>query len=254
MPAFHIIDIGSNINITIDVIYNSNELDYDHSMTFLLTGDNTHVNVLVTDSGKNERKTNRGFISKIGKDSSLNFSQIQTDGQYVRQRSEFYFTDEGGSLVEIVCLRGHKSQNYDFYSSVNHLTPRCISNTIARGVNDDESTTVFKGKVDIGAKGAKVNTDLSLRGLLLSKKARFHSLPAMEVINNNVIATHGAAVSKIDPEQIFYFETRGIDKEEAEHMIASGYFEPAISKIRSSYLQERARSIISKAVEEQFSN
>ena len=120
--------------------------------------------------------------------------------------------------------------------------------------NDDESSTVFKGKVDIGKNGAKVNTDLSLRGLLLSKKARFHSIPAMEVINNDVIATHGAAVSKIDPEQIFYFQTRGIDKEEAEHMIASGYFEPAKSKMRSKYLQEKARTIISTAVDEQFSN
>jgi len=253
-PGFHIINVGSNVNVTLDLNYLSGKLDFDHSFTLLVTGPNSHVNILVSDHGKLSRKTNRGFISKLGKDSSINFAQIQVDGQYIRQRSEFYFTEEGGDLVEIVCLRGHKSQYYDFFSGVYHSTPKCTSNTIARGVNDDESSTIFKGKVDIGAKGAKVNTNLSLRGLLLSKKARFHSLPAMEVINNNVIATHGAAVSKIDPEQIFYFQTRGIEEEKAEYMIASGYFEPAVSKMRSSYLQDKAKNIISIAVDEQYSN
>lgn len=250
--GIHIIKIGDNVNITLDINYISQELLYDHSVTYLVLGSNSHVNILIKETGHSERKTNRGFISKIGKDSSINFAQIQVDGTYIRQRSEFYFTEVGGDLVEIVCLRGHKNQEYDFYSGIYHATPNCTSNTIARGVNDDESMTIFKGKVEIGKDGAKVNTNLSLRGLLLSKKARFHALPAMEVINNNVVATHGAAVSKIDPEQIFYFQTRGISKEDAEYMIASGYFEPAITKIRSNFLQESAREIINKAVNEQF--
>ena len=217
-----------------------------------MTGTNSHINVLINDAGIKQRKTNRGFITKIGKDSSVNFAQVQVDGSYIRQRAEFYFTDEGGDLVEVACLSAHDKQDYDFYSAVYHLTPRCNSRAYARGVNDNDSRTIFKGKVDIGKNGAKVNTDLSLHGLLLSKKAKFHSFPAMEVVNNDVIATHGASVSQIDPEQVFYFETRGIDRDNAEYMIASGYFEPAISKIRSTTLQDKARTIITKAVDEQF--
>lgn len=98
----------------------------------------------------------------------------------------------------------------------------------------------------------QTKTSLSLGGLLLSLKARFHSIPAMEVSNNNVIATHGAAVSKIDPELIFYLQTRGIDTKEAEHIISGGYFAPAIEKIRSPYLRDRAISKMERAVEEQF--
>jgi Fe-S cluster assembly scaffold protein SufB len=251
--GLHIIQIGDNSNVSIDLTFDSHSNEFDHSLTFIVTGANSHVNILVNDAGILDRKTNRGFMTKIGKDSSVNFAQIQVDGKYIRQRAEFYFSGEGGDLVEVACLRAYQKQDYDFYSAVYHSTPKCTSHTYARGVNDDESKTIFKGKVDIGKNGGKTNTDLSLHGLLLSKKAKFHSFPGMEVINNDVIATHGASVSQIDPEQIFYFLTRGIDKENAEYMIASGYFEPALSKIRSPILQAKTREIIGKAVEEQFS-
>ncbi len=250
--GLHIIDIKDNVNATINLTYDSHNNIFDHSVTYILTSTNSHVNILINELGLAERKTNRGFITKIGKDSSVNFAQVQVDGSYVRQRAEFYFTEEGGDLVEVACLSAHNKQDYDFYSAIYHLTPRCNSRAYARGVNDNDSRTIFKGKVDIGKKGAKVNTDLSLHGLLLSKKAKFHSFPAMEVVNNDVVATHGASVSQIDQEQIFYFQTRGIDRDNAEYMIASGYFEPAISRIRSSNLQDQVRAIISKAVDEQF--
>ena len=250
--GLHIIEIGDGVNANLHLNYDSFQNTFDHSITYLITGTNSHVDILITDSGTDERKSNRGFVTKIGKDSSVNFAQIQVDGSYIRQRAEFFFTETGGDLVEVACLRAHQKQNYDFYSAVYHSTPQCTSRAYARGVNDDESRTIFKGKVDIGKDGAKVNTDLSLHGLLLSKKSKFHSFPAMEVVNNDVIATHGASVSQIDQEQIFYFQSRGIDKENAEYMIASGYFEPAIAKIRSMALQNIARQVISKAVDQQF--
>ena len=250
--GLHIIDIRDNVNVTLNLTYNSYENIFDHSVTYIITGTNSHINLLINEYGIKQRKTNRGFVTKIGKDSSVNFAQAQVDGLYIRQRAEFYFTEQGGDLVEVACLSAHEKQDYDFYSAVYHLTPQCTSRAYARGVNDNDSRTIFKGKVDIGKDGAKVNSDLSLHGLLLSKKSKFHSFPAMEVVNNDVIATHGASVSQIDPEQIFYFQSRGIDKDNAEYMIASGYFEPAISKIRSPDLQQRIRTVISKAVDEQF--
>ena len=250
--GLHIIDIRDAVDATLNITYNSHKNIFDHSITYFIVGTNSHVNILINEEGLKERKTNRGFITKIGKDSSVNFAQIQVDGRYIRQRTEFHFTDEGGDLIEVACLSAHDKQDYDFLSSVFHETPRCTSRAYARGVNDNDSRTIFKGKVEIGKNGAKVNTDLSLHGLLLSKKAKFHSFPAMEVVNNDVIATHGASVSQIDPEQIFYFGSRGIDRDNAEYMIASGYFEPAVARIRSSELQDQVRSVISKAVDEQF--
>ena len=250
--GLHVLEIGDGANATVEITFNSVNNDFDHSVLYIITGINSHVNILINESGKTGRKTNRGFITKINKDSTINFSQVQLDGSYIRQRAQFYFTQEGGDLVEVACLSGHDKQDYDFYSAVYHQTPRCTSKAYARGVNDNDSRTIFKGKVDIGKNGSKVNTDLNLHGLLLSKKAKFHSFPALEVLNNDVMATHGASVSQIDPEHIFYFESRGIDNETAEYMIASGYFEPAISKIRSAELQSRVRSLVSKSVDEQF--
>lgn len=250
--GLHLIHVGDNAELTLDLTYDSGQSEFEFSSTVILVGQNSHVNVLVVDDGTPERRPNRFMFVDFGRDSTVNYTQLQTEGLYVRQRTEFHLRGEGGDLVEVVALQGQDSQTYDFYSAVHHDTPRCTSNTIARGVNDDESLTVFKGVVNIALNAGNINTDMSLSGLLLSRKSRFHTIPAMEVLNNDVIATHGAAVSKVDPDQIFYMQSRGINREDAEHMVASGYFEPAISKIRNPYLQGRARGIITKAVDDHF--
>ncbi|MHA2363452.1 MAG: SufD family Fe-S cluster assembly protein [Candidatus Hodarchaeales archaeon] len=250
--GFHIIDIKDGVELTLELIFESTKLDYDFSNTIIRVGRNCHVNILINENGLNNRKTTRSLITLIGKDASLNFAHVQTDGNYIRHRSEFRFIEEGGNFTGIACMRGYEKQIYDFYSAVLHQVPNATSNTIVRGVMDDEALGLFKGNVDITKKAPQTKTDLNLSGLLLSKKARFHSIPAMEVSNSNVKASHGASVSKIDLDQIFYLQTRGISEDEAEHMISSGYFAPALEMIRNQYLRKQAYTLIEKAIEAQY--
>ncbi len=73
--------------------------------------------------------------------------------------------------------------------------------------------------------------DASLRDdvLLLSKDAHIDSIPALEIAANDVKAFHGATVGSIDEDELFYAQSRGLAREEAERMIALGFFEPAIA-------------------------
>src|SRR3712207_7021484 len=50
---------------------------------------------------------------------------------------------------------------------------------------------------------------LANRNLLLSDKAKADSIPRLEIEANDVRCTHGATVAPVDPEQIFYLQTRG---------------------------------------------
>ena len=69
-------------------------------------------------------------------------------------------------------------------------------------------------------------------------------MPALEIGANDVRAYHGATIGAIDAEQLFYLESRGIERVAAERMIALGFFEPAIERFPSSDLRDELRAAV----------
>ena len=86
--------------------------------------------------------------------------------------------------------------------------------------------------------------------LLLSPRSHIDSVPALEIAANDVKAYHGATVGALDEDQIFYMTSRGIAREEAERMIALGFFEPVIERFATRALREELRSALQAKVSE----
>ena len=94
-------------------------------------------------------------------------------------------------------------------------------------------------------------SDASLRddALLLGRKAHIESIPALEIASNDVKAFHGATVGSIDDDEIFYAQSRGISRAEAERMIALGFFEPALASFPMDELRDHLRREIARKLE-----
>ncbi|MBD3363364.1 hypothetical protein GF362_06630 [Candidatus Dojkabacteria bacterium] len=76
-------------------------------------------------------------------------------------------------------------------------------------------------KVDKGIKNIK--TDLKIEVLLVSKNSSAKVLPSMEIHEDDIKASHSTTIGSVDPEQLFYLESRGFSKKKAEKVIASGF-------------------------------
>ena len=79
--------------------------------------------------------------------------------------------------------------------------------------------------------------------LILSDEARSDTYPYMEIEEERVSIGHEATVSKIGDEQLFYLQSRGINKEEAAAMIVSGFIEPIVKELPMEYAVEMNRLI-----------
>lgn len=92
-----------------------------------------------------------------------------------------------------------------------------------KGVVRGGARVKIKGLVKIaeGAKGS--DSFLSMKLLLLDDKSMATAEPELEIENNEVKASHSASVGRIDEEQLFYLETRGIGKIDAENLIIKGF-------------------------------
>ena len=76
------------------------------------------------------------------------------------------------------------------------------------------------------------------------------SLPALEIDANDVAVSHAATVGSLDEDQLFYVQTRGIARRNAERMIALAFFEPAIARFPTDALRDEVRTSLDLRLEE----
>jgi Fe-S cluster assembly protein SufD len=79
---------------------------------------------------------------------------------------------------------------------------------------------------------------------MLSDEAEANSLPGLEIQANDVRCTHGATTSRIDPEQEFYLQTRGIPKRAADELLTFGFFEEVLNRLSQDDLHAALRALI----------
>ena len=153
--------------------------------------------------------------------------------------------EEPGSDAEIVSLFfPNDAQHVDVVSTVDHRAGDATSETLVKSAGTGRGQARFLGNIRI-AEGAQ-GSDARLRddALLLSATAHVDSVPALEIAANDVKAYHGATVGAIDDDQIFYMESRGIERSAAERMIALGFFEPAIARFPGESTRDAIRQAL----------
>ena len=84
----------------------------------------------------------------------------------------------------------------------------------------------------------------------LSNEAQADSLPGLEILANEVKCSHGATTSKIDEQELFYLQSRGIPKKSAENLIALGFLDEILAMVKDEELNESIRH----KIESRFNN
>jgi Fe-S cluster assembly scaffold protein SufB len=186
--------------------------------------------------------TNRKAV--IGKDANVSWTLTHLGGGYVRGRLDNLMRGSGGSIDDIEVLFGDGSQRFDMTSDINFETPQTTGTVLAKAVLKDSAKSLMKGTIKI-RKGAKNSRGfLSIHAMLLSKQAVAEPIPALEIDTNDVKATHSAAVEQIDPEQVFYLATKGLQEDTARRLIMLAFFEKAVERIPASQLRTKIRTLI----------
>jgi Fe-S cluster assembly protein SufD len=139
-------------------------------------------------------------------------------------------------------------QHVDLDTLTHHIGLSTGGDLLLKGALRDNARAVFQGMIKIDPNGQQTNSYLKNENLLLSDHARADSIPSLEIDANDVRASHGATVSRVDEEYIFYLQSRGIPRSTAVRMIVEGFF----SSIFDRMSQERVRQKLSAAVSEKI--
>lgn len=114
-----------------------------------------------------------------------------------------------------------------------HLAEGTESLIVLRGLVMNAAAVKIHGNVYIkkGAKGTK--TRFEAKALLLSDKAKCEIIPALEIDENEVRASHSTYVGRLDDEELFYLRSRGITEDKARQMLIEAFLWPVTSQMKN---------------------
>ena len=201
----------------------------DYSSIQLLDGQAIHV-------------SNRAI--EIQSDATATVSALSLGAGVVRSRMNFLLNGRGSVAEGFEIFFTDEKQRYDFESNLIHNSPDSTGSTQARGVLKGESQSIFKGMIKIGPTSKNSRAYLAHHAMLLERTAKSDGIPGLEILTNEVKATHSASVAQLDDEQLFYLNARGLSADEAKKMIVLGFFEPVLSRVPVEQTREGARFMI----------
>ncbi|MBP5679692.1 MAG: Fe-S cluster assembly protein SufB [Bacteroidales bacterium] len=139
-------------------------------------------------------------------------------------------------------------QEADTGTKMIHIGKNSRSRIISKGISAGHSHNSYRGLVKVlpGADGVRNYTQCD--SLLLSKTCGAHTFPIMDIQNPTAIVEHEATTSKINEEQLFYCQQRGIKEEDAVGLIVGGYAKEVVSKLPMEFAVE-AQKLLSLSIE-----
>ena len=150
-----------------------------------------------------------------------------------------------GAFSEMLALTvAEAGQEFDQRTLQIHEAPNTKSDLLYKNALRGTAKTIFSGLIVVDPDAQKTDAYQSNRNLMLSDEAEACSLPGLEIQANDVRCTHGATSSRIDPEQEFYLQSRGIAKEQADELLTFGFFEEVLARLIDHDLHEALRLLI----------
>jgi Fe-S cluster assembly protein SufD len=184
-----------------------------------------------------QRESNRAFhitttAAELGRSSRYDTTSINLGARLSRHDISVVMDHEGAETsVDGLYLVG-SDQHTDTHSVIDHKQPHCNSHQLYKGILDGNGRAVFNGKIFVREGAQKTDAMQTNKNLLLSDRARVDTKPQLEIFADDVKCAHGAAVGQIDPEELFYLETRGIAPDLGRNLLTYGFAEEVIAKIK----------------------
>ncbi len=139
-------------------------------------------------------------------------------------------------LNELTMIAGE--QLADTHSAIALTKPYCTTRQLHKCIIDDRAHGVFNGKVFVPKSAQLTDAGQLNRNLLLSPKARVDTKPQLEIVADNVKCTHGATVSQLDTDEVFYLQSRGIDAASAQKLLVYAFAYEILDQIPVDSLKQ----------------
>jgi Fe-S cluster assembly protein SufD len=180
----------------------------------------------------------------VRRDARVKSINLHLGARQARHESLSQLQAPGGFSEMLALTIADTAQEFDQRTLQIHQAPNTKSDLLYKNALRDKSRTIFSGLIVVDPDAQKTDAYQSNRNLMLSDDAEANSLPGLEIQANDVRCTHGATSARIDPEQEFYLQSRGIAKAAADELLTFGFFEEVLARLDHEGVRESLRTLI----------
>lgn len=178
------------------------------------------------------------------RDAHVDWTALGLGASMGKSRMEAHLNGAGSNvkLTGAYFVDGSQQMDYDTYQL--HNAPNATSDLYFKGALAGKSHAIWRGMIAV-ARGAQ-GTDAfqNNRNLILERGAHADSVPGLQIEANDVRCTHASTTSKVDPEQLFYFQARGVSKEAAMRELVRGFYTDVLERIEVEQVREQVQQAL----------
>jgi Fe-S cluster assembly protein SufD len=169
--------------------------------------------------------------AEVERDGSLEWVAMGFGSASGKVRMETKLAGRGASAKVTGAYAGAGRQHLDYDTTQEHAAEDTNSDLSFRGVLGGRSTAVWRGMINVDKGAQRTDAFQDCRNLLLSARAHADAIPGLQIEADDVRCTHAAAVAQIDPEQLFYLTSRGLDHDVASSLIVEGFLAELVERV-----------------------
>jgi Fe-S cluster assembly protein SufD len=189
----------------------------------------------------------RGVLSqhaRVAHDASMVSTNVTLGGIFHKGSIKATLS-EPGAEVRLNGLSYLDAQQFvDHHTVQDHQTTDAMSDLLYVNILDNTSRSVYAGSIVVAQDAQRSNAYQRNRNLMLQSGPRADSIPRLEIMADDVRCTHGSTTSTIDPVQLYYLNSRGLDYDAALTLIVDGTLEPVLDRIPNTVVAEAVRSAV----------
>jgi len=223
--------VGAGAKVTIVERQAGNGPSLATSVSNLTVGEGAEVRWLVVQDQPDDATLLTQFNAEVAKSARLGLFLMNEGGKLVRQevRVKVAGEDSDFQLRGINLLAG--SGHTDVTMVLDHAAPSTGSRELIRNVVTDKARGVFQGRINVHQVAQKTDAKMACNTLLLSDDADFSAKPELEIFADDVACGHGATVTDINADHLFYLKARGIDDKSARGLLVKAFLAEAIEQL-----------------------
>lgn len=185
------------------------------------------------------------FVLREG--SSLEALSFAIGGKLARHNLEVLMVEKNAHATINGLTLGAGDQHLDHFTLIDHIIGECTTRQLYKSVLNHQAHSVFTGKVIIRQGSQKASSQQLNNNLLLSKEAEADSRPQLEILADDVQATHGSTVGQLSSEELFYLLSRGIAKEQAIEMLSLGFVQDLVFRVANLQVRNWLNNLLIEA-------
>ena len=182
--------------------------------------------------------------ARVGRDAELDWVAGGFGSKKGKTRIENDLAGQGATSRVTGCYFADGAQQLDYDTLQKHLAPNTTSDFAFKGVLRDQARAVWRGMIRVAKDAQKTNAYQENRNLLLSPRAHADSIPGLEILANDVRCTHGATISQVNRDELFYCMARGLSRSEAELLIVRGFYQEIFDRIELAPVRDALQSVL----------